>query len=76
MYKYFVYLEELYNKFNEYLIKNNIKYSFEFKDLIYDLYRDEMQKYFCKLTGCIKSSTTKNKREYTTFAGIIFKDII
>jgi hypothetical protein len=90
-YKYFVFADDLYNKFNEYLEQNNIKYSFyeskpkacldscathtHNKDCrIIDIFKDDLQKYICKLTGCLKNSTTRDKREFVIFTSIIFKD--
>ena len=75
-YKYFIYADDLYNKFNEYLEKNNIKYSFYNKDVrIIDIFKDDLQQYICKLTSSSKNSNTRDKREFVIFVGIIFKDI-
>ena len=74
-YKYFIFADDLYNKFNEYLEKNNIKYIFYNKDCrIIDIFKDDLQKYICKLTNSLKTSTVRDKREYVIFATIIFKD--
>ena len=42
---------------------------------INDIFKDDLQKYICKLTPSTKTSTTREKREFVIFTKIIFKYI-